>query len=340
MKNRAQYIGEKLVLTASLLGLVSCGAFEAERFLDADVQRTGSFRSELAVSYKEVADKYAKRENWIAATYMSEKGVNAWEGETPPPGDPARRAVLKKDMVELGRARKSLLTTLRTRASRSPVACADAQVTYDDWLVRASSNLLGEGGSLFLGAGGPTETTMPEAAREAFVLALNTCAEKIVTYEPPPEMVVKEPKRTRKASKRRASKRRARRGRDVASFESRKGKNLDVVGTRTVYFNFASTSVDSAGLRILKGVARTLREYDKNRVELTGHTDTSGEAGYNNSLGKKRAVSAARALKKEMRRRSINIFTSSQGEKDLAVQTGDNVREPLNRRVEIVIKGE
>jgi len=65
---------------------------------------------------------------------------------------------------------------------------------------------------------------------------------------------------------------------------------------------------------------------------VVGHTDTSGSAAYNQGLGQRRADSVASAL--QARNASV-CNTSSDGQTNLAVNTGDGVREPLNRRAAV-----
>jgi outer membrane protein OmpA-like peptidoglycan-associated protein len=79
--------------------------------------------------------------------------------------------------------------------------------------------------------------------------------------------------------------------------------------------------------------------YDENgfaQVNLAGHTDTSGPTDYNQRLGLRRAESVRQGLVA----RGVapdEIVVRSFGETDLLVPTPDGVREPQNRRVEIVM---
>lgn len=79
-------------------------------------------------------------------------------------------------------------------------------------------------------------------------------------------------------------------------------------------------------------------------ITITGHTDTSGDEKYNESLGLKRAEATQTALQAALNKKQVSadriggITTKSVGEKNLAVETKDNVREPLNRRVVITVK--
>lgn len=72
-------------------------------------------------------------------------------------------------------------------------------------------------------------------------------------------------------------------------------------------------------------------------ITVVGHTDTSGSASYNQTLSEKRA-SDARA---ELIRDGVNanlITSAGRGETENVVDRGDGVKEPLNRRTEVLIK--
>ena len=72
-------------------------------------------------------------------------------------------------------------------------------------------------------------------------------------------------------------------------------------------------------------------------IEATGHADRSGSDQYNMGLGLRRA----NAVKAELIKDGVpaaNIVILSRGETMPLVQTADGVREPQNRRVEIVLQ--
>ncbi len=73
------------------------------------------------------------------------------------------------------------------------------------------------------------------------------------------------------------------------------------------------------------------------RIVLTGHADRSGPDRYNLGLSQRRAD----AVRAELRRLGIQdreIVTIAKGEREPLVATDDGVREPRNRRVEIVFE--
>ena len=73
------------------------------------------------------------------------------------------------------------------------------------------------------------------------------------------------------------------------------------------------------------------------RIEVSGHTDTVGSAQYNQALSMRRAESVAKELETRGIPRSQMVLQAF-GFTRLLVPTGPNVREPQNRRVEIVLK--
>ena len=66
-------------------------------------------------------------------------------------------------------------------------------------------------------------------------------------------------------------------------------------------------------------------------VAVVGHTDTSGSPKYNLRLSERRAKAVADSLVGSGVTQST-VSVDWKGEADLAVQTGPNVKEPLNRR--------
>ena len=72
-------------------------------------------------------------------------------------------------------------------------------------------------------------------------------------------------------------------------------------------------------------------------IRVVGHTDTSGSAAYNQGLSERRAKDA----RDELVRQGINpaiISSSGMGETQPFVDTGDGVKEQLNRRTEVLIQ--
>jgi hypothetical protein len=108
--------------------------------------------------------------------------------------------------------------------------------------------------------------------------------------------------------------------------------------TFMVFFDWDSSRLSPASLNVITQAVTAFRSTGNARVTATGHTDTTGSESYNMALSLRRA----NAVKNEMVRQGVPadaIAVVGKGETQLLVPTGDNVREPQNRRVEIVIGG-
>ena len=104
-----------------------------------------------------------------------------------------------------------------------------------------------------------------------------------------------------------------------------------------VFFDFDRANLrDDARKIITEGVAYA-KNNSKTVLTVTGHADTSGSAAYNMGLSERRAD----AVKAELIRQGVSaneISVRFKGESEPLVQTGDGVKEPQNRRVEIVLE--
>ena len=72
-------------------------------------------------------------------------------------------------------------------------------------------------------------------------------------------------------------------------------------------------------------------------ILVVGHTDTVGSDQVNDALGQQRADTVRTALMR-LGIPGDDIHAISRGKRALAVPTADNVAEPRNRRVEIVVR--
>ncbi|HYG86562.1 MAG TPA: OmpA family protein [Azospirillum sp.] len=101
-----------------------------------------------------------------------------------------------------------------------------------------------------------------------------------------------------------------------------------------VFFDWDKYNITPAADRVLSDMV-TATANQPVRVRVVGHTDTSGNAAYNQKLSVRRAESVKRTLVAKGIPAG-NITTEGRGETELLVRTGDNVREPSNRRAQIL----
>jgi len=103
-----------------------------------------------------------------------------------------------------------------------------------------------------------------------------------------------------------------------------------------VFFDWDKATLTDRARQIIKEAADNSNHVKYTRIEVNGYTDTSGTPQYNQGLSVRRAD----AVKAELVKDGVPvgaITTKGFGETHLLVPTGDGVREPQNRRVEIVI---
>jgi len=104
-----------------------------------------------------------------------------------------------------------------------------------------------------------------------------------------------------------------------------------------VFFDWDRSNLSQQALNTIKQAADAFKQRGNARITATGHTDTSGPESYNMALSLRRANAVKDALVREgVPAQAISVV--GRGEQGLLVQTGDGVREPQNRRVEIVIQ--
>ena len=104
-----------------------------------------------------------------------------------------------------------------------------------------------------------------------------------------------------------------------------------------VFFDFDRSTLTPRALDIIKEAAAVAKAGQNARVTCTGHTDAAGPANYNMALSLRRANTVKAALVAQgVPETSISVI--GRGKEQLLVQTRDGVREPQNRRVEIVIQ--
>src|SRR5271169_213812 len=102
-----------------------------------------------------------------------------------------------------------------------------------------------------------------------------------------------------------------------------------------VFFDWDKYNITPEGQQIIQLAANQYHSGGHVTLQVTGYTDTSGSAGYNQRLSERRANAVAAALERLGVPRS-DMVVAGRGENDLRVPTPNGVREPQNRRVEIV----
>jgi iron complex outermembrane receptor protein len=105
-----------------------------------------------------------------------------------------------------------------------------------------------------------------------------------------------------------------------------------------VFFDFNKSDLTPQAVSIVNQAAANAGPAKVTQLTVTGHTDTVGSDAYNMRLSRRRAESVAAQLEKDGIA-SSEIQIVAKGKRDLLVPTADGVKEPQNRRVQIVYDG-
>ena len=107
--------------------------------------------------------------------------------------------------------------------------------------------------------------------------------------------------------------------------------------TYLVFFDWDKSSLTPRATQIISEAASDSHTAGTTTIDVSGYTDTSGTPTYNQGLSERRAQAVSAQLVADGVSQS-EISVHAYGETHLLVPTGPGVREPQNRRVEIVLQ--
>ena len=115
-----------------------------------------------------------------------------------------------------------------------------------------------------------------------------------------------------------------------------RGTHLSVVMPESTLFATDSAAVGARGQNDLYIIARNLTQYPNSRIQVIGHTDSTGSAAYNQDLSERRARSVAGILSAGGVS-SNRIATTGRGATQPVASNDTAAGRAQNRRVEIQI---
>ena len=104
-----------------------------------------------------------------------------------------------------------------------------------------------------------------------------------------------------------------------------------------LYFLHDSTELTAESKSYVPEVLSLVNQREFYEISIIGHTDTTGSDEYNMKLSSARAASVRDALLSHGIRSGV-MELRYHGKRDPLIPTGDDVREPRNRRVEVIVK--
>jgi outer membrane protein OmpA-like peptidoglycan-associated protein len=103
-----------------------------------------------------------------------------------------------------------------------------------------------------------------------------------------------------------------------------------------LYFE-KDTALTSDSRKLMTDIIAAIRKQASTDISVIGHTDTVGGKDFNYNLSRNRALSI-RDMLVEKGVDPASIRTTSHGKENPLIKTEDNVLEPRNRRVEVIIR--
>lgn len=114
------------------------------------------------------------------------------------------------------------------------------------------------------------------------------------------------------------------------------GNQLIVTLPEAITFDIDSTAVRYGIQDDLAALARSMNDYPNSRIEVVGHTDSTGDAAYNQDLSERRAYAVRRILISNGVAAS-RIYATGMGEMQPVASNSTAAGRQQNRRVEVFI---
>jgi len=305
----------KGILIGALFALALAAPAKADPIFDVSsglgLETNGiEFMNTLYEGYSALSEERTWVTDLTDGEHFNHKARTAARRSTVNPDEIMDRDLLDDDAKALAAA----LDRLRIAYDRggrylAPVAAGKAQVAYDCWIEAAE----GAAGRIGLASSAEGRRKDAEKCRSDFETAMSTVESvsyfRLTEFRKPagsPQMV-----------------------------ETPTPAPMAAPKPFVIYFAWDSDKIDAAGMRIIDQAVAMAGELGIVDFSVTGHADRSGPEEYNLALSLRRANHVRDALvTRGIKAGGISV--AGRGEAEPAVPTADGVREPANRRVEII----
>ncbi|MCH8112981.1 MAG: OmpA family protein [Proteobacteria bacterium] len=295
----------KPLLMAAGLTLAACSGFQLERAQGVTAQGS-AFDTALYGGYIELSRAEFAEGDFADSDFFALRAIQSGTGGGVGPQEIGGRRLPENMIPEFASARRKLAAVLEDTASqKAPGAAARAQVMFDCWMQEQEENF---------------QRDHIAACRSQFLTALEEAQNAVEPAAPPAVPIGRVESKSTPAP-------------TPAPAVALRPAPVRVV----ILFDFDSAEVGSAAEASIRQIIAAVRGRKRARISLSGHTDRAGADAYNNRLAERRVEAVANALSKDGiadARVSLLYF----GETRPAIQTEDGVREPRNRRVEVIVE--
>ncbi len=262
-----------------------------------------AFNNALYGEYMERAAHEQAENHHYAADVFARKAMAAARNELVLPEEPYNYDLPPLTVPEITEARARLVDVLdRGGREALPAVAAHAQRSFDCWVEEQDENI---------------QPPHIAACREAFYAALGRVEPLVAAAEPGPAPI--------------------RPAMVVPTAMPAPMPAPVMARSFLVFFDWDKADLTPEALNIVRKAADSAEATGAAGINVTGHADKSGPDPYNIGLSMRRAE----AVKRELVRQGISgntVDLSARGERDPLVPTPDGVREPQNRRAEIILK--
>ncbi|SDF30552.1 MULTISPECIES: OmpA family protein [Thalassobaculum] len=335
----------RLAVVGALLSLAACavGPYDTDGLSDLPPQDS-PFLRDLSREYAALGDMERAEYDWPDTARFYDRAIRAAKGEAFPPERLDDRALSDAAQEELGAARARLVALFGAGA-RSIVGpdSARGQAAFDCWMQEQEeghqADDIARCREIFLAA-----VTAIESAVDGALIVLLPDTDGVVgmiRVETPQGSVVLERERESAVTGDTQSAPQSTGTFLVADVEAVFGAALAAGPTPPVafllYFEQGTDRLTPDSARKLSEVLEVVGQRKLPQVEVSGHTDRSGSAAFNDQLAQDRAeLVAQEVLGLGVPERVVTVV--SYGERAPVVPTADGVSEARNRRVEIVVR--
>ncbi|MDC1053776.1 OmpA family protein [Alphaproteobacteria bacterium] len=294
----------KLILLIPLFFLMACSA-AYDQVKEMDIKNPNTFQKHLLNNYKINASFEAeKMHDWNSAKLYSEKALRALDGENIYPEEITYWKLPTKIAKDISSSYDNLLSIYDEAIIKDPKNLAKAISSLDCWAEQEEEKW---------------QTWDIDKCKNDFHTAMHGIY-NFLTEEDEKKEFTKVIEKEEEDDTPQV----------VIVTENEKKEVMQII-----YFDFDNSKLSEVSKNTLSNFL------DKNKKKLSryiifGHTDTKGSSKYNMNLSIKRAESVKEALLDQgITPDDISIL--GKGENELAIDTPDNTKHPVNRRAEVKI---
>ncbi len=301
------------------LSLIGCTGYKSENRVKSlnMAEAVGSpFTQELARYYRDFATReHREMFDYADALHFAQKGLEAAKGKDVAPENIEDWRIREQDKEDILAARARLMDALNRNArGEAPKLAAMAQGHFDCWIEQQEEFWQD-----------PDEIA---GCKDKFADAMDdlmaALSDKTMSDNKAKDTVPV----TKVETKQQQS---------TAPPQTPVTQEEDPVNDATfmVFFNFDSTAIARDGQEVVTAASdEILSTPIPDQITIIGHADQAGPQSYNLNLSRKRANAVKEALVSQGVPENI-ITIDAKGETAPLVETGGNMREPANRRVDI-----